>query len=56
MDARSSRSLRPVLAMWKIWLAVLVLFAIAFAVAWALVKGSVRRAEERHAVPAATPR
>ena len=47
MDARPSGSLRSVLAMWKIWVAVLVLFVIAFAVAWALVKGSVQREEER---------
>ena len=56
MDARPSGSLRSVLTMWKIWLAVLVLFAIAFGVAWTLVQGSIRRADERRATPGVTPR
>jgi hypothetical protein len=37
---------RP-LSLWKVWAFILVLFAIAAAIAWALVHGSIRRAEER---------
>jgi len=47
VDAPSSGPPRRPLSLWKVWAVIFVLFAIAFAVAWILVKGSVRRAEER---------
>jgi len=40
------RPRRP-LSLWRVWAVILFLLAIAFAVAWALVQGSIRRAEER---------
>ena len=55
MDAPNSTPPRRPLSLWKIWVVILVLFAIAFAVAWTLVKGSVRRAEERRHTAAETP-
>ena len=57
MDAPNSTPPRRPLSLWKVWAVILVLFAIAFVVAWTLVKGSVRRAEERRhaAAGAAAP-
>lgn len=50
---RSPGPVRRFLSLWRFWAVILLLFAIAFAVAWTLVKGSVRRAEERRPAAAA---
>jgi hypothetical protein len=51
-----SGPVRRALSLWRVWAVILVLFALAFAVAWTLVKGSVRRAEERRRAAAEAPR
>ena len=52
MDAPLSAPPRRPFSLWKVWAVILILLAIAFAVAWILVKGSVRRAEDRMRVGA----
>ncbi len=55
MDAPLSAPPRRPFSLWKVWAVILILLAIAFAVAWILVKGSVRRAEDRMRVGVSLP-
>jgi hypothetical protein len=54
VDASPPGQPRRPLSLWKVWAFILVLTAIAFAIAWTLVHGSVQRAEERRGAPGAT--